>query len=108
MPFSRQVVFTFIGVCFAHSVLQVWDEEETYIYDSYCQENQFVGGLEDYPGIKMASGADYRFDSSRDGCSNEVKRGRTEAFNFLSSLHDQPGCKKTISTGLTSLFCISL
>ena len=51
----------------------MWDEEETYIYDGYCQANQFVGALRDYPGFKMASGADYRFDSSRDGCSNEVK-----------------------------------
>jgi hypothetical protein len=84
---------------FSYSAHQVWDREETYIYDNYCQENQFVGALRDYPGFKMASGADYRFDSSRDGCSDEVKRGRTEAYNFLSSLHDQPGCKKTISTG---------
>lgn len=76
----------------------MWDEEETYIYDGYCEGAQFAGGIRDYPGFKMASGADYRFDSSRDGCSNEVKRGRTEAFNFLSSLHDQPGCKKTIGT----------
>lgn len=63
------------------------------------QETQFVGALRDYPGFRMASGADYRFDSSRDGCSNEVKRGRTEAYNFLSSLHEQPGCKRTIDTG---------
>lgn len=91
---------------FAYAAFQVWDNEETYVYDGYCQQTQFVGALRDYPGFKMASGADYRFDSSRDGCSDEVKRGRTEAYNFLSSLHDQPGCKKTLGTGSFPHHCL--
>ena len=54
----------------------LWDYEEAYLYNPECERNQFLFALKDYPSVKIASGGDFRFDASRDGCSNEVKRGK--------------------------------
>ena len=50
----------------------------------------FSRAINDYPAIRIASGGDFRFDASRDGCTNEVKRGNTPQHNFLASFNVSP------------------
>lgn len=71
-----------------------------YVYDNSCERGQFLGSLESYPTISMASGGDYRFDASRDGCSDEVKRGNTPQYNFLASFNDQEGCVRIVDDAI--------